>query len=82
MNPAIRITEFVVFCLPFIKILAVTGDSCSRDSLSFSRTLNAQMAKGLHAYRRRNPSAATGSLHLAAGRDDRLHLKAPNYCVA
>jgi hypothetical protein len=25
VNPAIRITEFVVFCLPFIKILAVLG---------------------------------------------------------
>jgi hypothetical protein len=25
VNPAIRITEFFVFCLPFIKILAVLG---------------------------------------------------------
>src|ERR1051326_6009289 len=67
---------------PFHKDSRSTRDSCSRDNLSFSRSFNAQMAKGRHACQRWNPSTTTDPLHGAAGCHGGLHVETPNYRVA
>jgi hypothetical protein len=82
MSCAVRITEFVVFCIPFIKILVVLGILGAATiyllrARSMRRWLRVCMRVGGGIL-----ITTTGSLHVAADGNGGLHLKAPGPGVA